>query len=196
MRLWLYGILALAILGAIGGIYYAGYHAGETSKEAEWEEANRQADAAERQSRLARETEARASAAAIATAERRARDADARWRAAQAESGPIATASCPKTDRPVVQPTADAHAADTAGSGIRFTAAGLGLWDSAWTGPEGQPFFGDPGDIASGAIAATAPFPTLEGAFDNHAENAQRCSENARQLGSLIALLRRLQATK
>jgi hypothetical protein len=70
------------------------------------------------------------------------------------------------------------------------------LWDAPWTDDEREPVFGDSGAIAAGAVDAATPLPTLEDAVDNHAENAQRCSENRRQLVGLIDLIRKLQAQK
>lgn len=47
MNLIVYGLIALAILGALGGIYATGHHAGSTAKQAEWDEASRKQHAKE-----------------------------------------------------------------------------------------------------------------------------------------------------
>lgn len=192
MKLWLYIGAALALIAALGGIYGLGHSAGSSKIEAQWLQANAQAEEAERKSRLAREAESRRSADLLAAADLKAREADARWRSERAKRKPIATAACPSSAGPVAEgsPLEEYRPSD----GIRFTPAGLGLWDAAWTGSEGEPVFGDPGAIAAGAVTAAAPLPTLEDAVDTHAENAQRCSENRRQLVSLIELIQRLQA--
>ena len=193
MKLWLYAAAAAALIAALGGIYGIGYKAGSNAVEAQWLQANAQAEEAERKSRIARETESRAQAAILAATDRRARDADARWRAERRKNrAPIATAPCPAPASTMAQgaPAEEYRPSD----GIRFTAVGLGLWDAAWTGSQGEPLFGDTASIAAGAVAAITPLPTLEDAVDNHAENAARCSENTRQLNSLIELIQKLQS--
>lgn len=180
MNPWIYAAAAAAFLAAIGGIYGLGYKAGAAEIEAQWLHANEEAQEEQRQFRAAREDASRKSAALLAAAERRARDADDRYHQARAHVESLTLAPCPQEYRQ--------------SDGIRFTPAGVGLWDAPWTDAEGKPVFGDPGGIAEGAVDATTPLPTLEDAVDNHAENAQRCSENRRQLTALIALLRRLRA--
>ena len=195
MRLYIYAAAAAAFIALIGGIYYVGYKAGAAKVETQWLQADAQAQENERKSRLAREDESRRSAALLADAERRARDAGELYRRERARAAPIAAAACPATARNVAPQQVDEKTDDIplSGGGIRFNAAGLGLWDAPWTDQKGEPVFGHPGDIAAGAVDAAAPFPTLEDAVDNHAQNAERCSENRRQLVSLIDLIRRLQ---
>ena len=192
VKLWLYAAAAAALLAALGGIYGLGYKAGADKVQTQWLQANALAEEASRKSRLAREDESRKAANLLAATDRKAREADARWRAERAKRKPLAVAACPASAGPV-----DSSAPDTGqyrpADGIRFTPAGLGLWDAAWTGEEGEPVFGDPGSIAAGAVESTTPLPTLEDAVDTHAENASRCSENRRQLVSLIELIQKLQ---
>lgn len=185
MKLWIYAAAAIALIGMIGGIYYVGYEAGASKVEKEWLEANAQAEESERQSRLAREAESRRAAELLAGAERRARDADSRWRADRA-----------KHRGPVVACTAPTPGAAAAGNDVRLTPLGVGLWDAAWTGAKGEPVFGDTGDIAARAARSAAPLPTVGDAVENHGENAQRCSENSRQLVALIELVRKLRDTR
>lgn len=197
MKIWLYVALAAVVAACIGGTYVAGLSAGKSQKQVEWDQANREAEEAERRARSAREAAARKAEAALSAAERRATNAETKWRAERAKGRPIATAECPAPAQPVAKGPSEEVSPPTdtpSGSGIRFTAAGLGLWDSAWTGYEGEPVFGNPGDIASGAEFSGTPLPPLEAALENHAENARRWSEDRRQLKSLIELVRRLQA--
>lgn len=203
VKAWLYGILALAVMGALGGIAHGIYKAGVNAEKAQQAVRDKRAAEQERKARLAREADASDATKELLASQDRARDADARWRAARAAAGrkPVAVGSCSGSPGIPDRPDVGASGSVLSQLGaedppIRFTPIGLGLWDSAWTGGQGQPIFGDPGDIASGAAKTAAPLPSLDAALDNHAENAQRCSENARQLSSLIGLVRKLQGAR
>jgi hypothetical protein len=208
ITLILYGLIALAILGALGGIYAKGYFSGQAAKQVEWDEANRLAQEKADEERRQREVISRDAAKRLQSAEARATDADARWRAAKAKSGPLAACE-PVPDRGVPETAAAAPSgaprapsealggapaasqpAPDGGMRLRFTAEFVGLWDRAWTGEDGQPVFSGAREPAEAAAAALTVGRLLEA----HAENASRCSANARQLTELIALIRKLQA--
>jgi len=75
-------------------------------------------------------------------------------------------------------------------SGLRLTPAFVLLWDAAWTGPDGEPVFSNTG-IASNR--STEPDPVRpEEVLEIHAINAQRCSEDRRNYGALVTLIKKL----
>ena len=198
--------IVLGILVALGGLITwanyniattAGVKKGEASKQAEWSAANAKAEAEATRLRLEREAEARKAVAAQQLAERQAKDYESKWRQARIalRDVPLSVGGCPtappRTAAEAVATLPSTAPAGAASGPLRLTWAFSLQWDAAWTGPDGKPVFPDPGESAERPLAAGSPV-TLEGVLENHAENASRCSENSRQLGALISLLRRL----
>lgn len=183
----MYGLLALAILGALGGIYGYGYSAGKDAKQAQWDEANRKAQDRADQERREREAAARAASEARQRAERDAADYRARWRAASAKQPVLASCGPAEPAGAVPAVHERPNAPDRADGGLRLTPAFVLLYDAAWTDANGKPLFGDPGGPVGEAAAAT-PAELLR----VHEENAARCSATSRQLNALIDLIERL----
>lgn len=191
--LLIYALVALAVASVIGAAVYKVKQWGADEVRLEWAEANRLAAVEAEKQRLAREAESKKIAAAQQESERKARDYEAKWRQARnaLRDVPLAVATCPST------PTGNAPSGpDSRPSGpLMLTWAFSLQWDAAWTDQAGQPVFADTREPA-GRPAASGAAVSLDAALDNHAENASRCSANARQLGNLIALIRRLQGAK
>lgn len=183
----IYGLLALAVLGALKGIYGYGYSAGKDAKQTEWDEANRSAQARADQERRDREAAARAASEARQRAELDAADYRARWRAASAKRPVLASCGPAEPAGAVPAVHERQNAPDRADGGLRLTPAFVLLYDAAWTGPDGKPVFGDPGGSA-GEAATADPAELLR----VHEENAARCSETSRRFTALIDLLERL----
>lgn len=188
-----YGLLALAALAALGGLYGLGYKAGSQAKQVEWDAANQEAQAKADEERRGREALARAESAKLQSAQARARDFEARWRTARAGAGTLAVAECPASP-PGASTVAVAGSSPDGGVShaapvVRVTAEFVRLWDGSWSGPDGKPVFPDTGGTAE---KAAPPGPTIGAVLDNHAENASRCSETSRQLGALIDLIGKL----
>ena len=190
----LYAVLALAILGVLSGIGYKIRESGKDAVRVEWAEANRQAEAEATRLRLEREAEARKAVAALHNAEMEARNATERWKVARNALGRTPLAVCP-TPQPAAPDAATGTVAspDRPDAGIRLTFAYVLLHDRAWTGESGQPIFGGAGEPAAPPAAPGAASPYgLDQLLENHQTNAAACSENSRQLGALISLIRRL----
>ncbi len=185
-----YAVIALAALAALGGIYAAGRSAGKDSKQAEWDAANVAAQEKADSDRRQREADARTASKGLQDAQRDATDWRTKWAAERAKPRPLAVCGPAK---PVGKPTAVAAATAEPGTPLelRLTYSFARLYDSAWTGQDGQPVFGDPGGSADEAVAASSFSPGE--VLDNHAENAARCSTTSRQLNRLIDLIRKLQ---
>src|SRR3990167_1840338 len=188
-----YAVLALAILGALGGIYVAGRNAGKDSKQGEWDAANVAAQQKADADRRAREDAARAASQLLQNAQRDATAYRAKWAAERAKQPILASCEPAKAqERPIALagPPDGKPPVPDGGMQLRLTYAFVRLWDSAWTGSDGQPLFGDPGGLAD-ATASPLTFGPAE-VLANHEENAARCSATARQLNALITLIQKL----
>lgn len=189
MNLVLYAVLALAVMGMIGTGVYQVKEWGADEVRAEWAEANRVAK--EVADRLAQERalEARKTVIAAQQAERKAKNYETKWRQTRNVLRDVPLAVCPT---PSASPP-DAAGAILASPGpvLSLTWAYVLQHDSAWTGPDGEPLWPDSGGTAERPLAAPSPV-TLDQALETHQANASRCSENSRQLGRLIALIKKL----
>ncbi len=185
----LYGLLALAILTTLSGIAYAIRESGKESVRVEWAAANAKAAAEAEAARKTREAEARKSIVALQNAQTEARNHENRWKALRRATTNAGLASCPDT-RPRPENASTAVVETSGADSVLLTPAFVRLYDNAWTGSEGQPVFPDPAGTPETTPAARSVSPGE--VLDVHAENASRCSENARQLGKLISLIERL----
>lgn len=210
----LYALVAVGLVGALYGLYNAidsrAYARGLAQKQAEWDAANRAAEAEERARRtevarlLLLEEQRRLAA------EQAAKTNHNQWQEAVRESRRQGNtlAECNPAAEPA-GPSAGADAAGGAGAGLR--APGLGgsghatgsavvrltpefvrLYDRAWTGLAGEPLFG----VAAGREApasAGAAWRTPDELLDVHGHNAQSCSADRRELDALI---RRIEAAE
>lgn len=182
----MYGLFALVDRN---WVTTAGIKKGEAAKQAEWDAANRKAEADAKVARLEREKEARKASAELQDAESRAREWQAKWRKDRTNGNRLAV--CP--EGPATPRTALAGASPPPDR-LRLTYGFLHDYDGVWTGLAGEPLFGDPRGSAEGAPSPDAPSAVgLEELLDVHAENAARASAASRQLTKLIRLIRRLQ---
>lgn len=197
-----YAVLALAVLGALSGIAWKIRESGKDVIRLEWAEANRRAEEAERAARLRREETGRAASAALQKAETEARIYETRWKEARREqSRRFPLAVCP--EGPAVAPRAEepghiaavpesAPGAILADRGPLLTPSFVMLYDGAWTDATGQPIWPYPRGSSKGTTSAAPVEPGH--VLDTHAENAFRCSENARRQKALIDLIKRLRS--
>ena len=193
--LLIYGLVALAVMGTLSaitfGIYAKGREAGMLTVQTAWDAANRKAAAEAEKLRLARESEAKKVVAAQQETERKARDYEAKWRQARnaLRDVPLAIPSCPL-------PTAPGAPAGDPGkpSGqLQLTYGFLRFYDGAWTGAKGESVLVDTGEPASWPEPAGAAQPVgLEGLLENFQINASRCSEDRRNYGALVDLIKKL----
>jgi len=186
-----YLLAGIALAGLIGTGVYKVKQWGADEVRAEWAAANLRAAQQAEKDRLAREAEAKKVIAAQHESDRKARDYEAKWRQARnaLRDVPLAVPSCPLP----AAPGAPAGDPGKPSGPLMLTWAFSLQWDAAWADQAGKPVFPDTRDPASRPPAASAAV-SLDAALDNHAENASRCSQNARQLGALIGLIRKLQA--
>lgn len=182
---YLYAIVLLLILSALAGLYWKVHHDGFEQGKAEtlnlWSAENRKAEEVESAARKIRDLESSKAAAAIASASNKARDFESRWRALRAANPVLAQVECGANV--AVVPIAVGDGSD--GLRLLLTTDFLRFYDTVWTDQDGKPIFGDTG-VVTGAPVATV---TIDALLDTHAENASRCSQNSRQLNSLIDLL-------
>lgn len=188
-----YALLALVLLGTLSGIAWKILEFGKDAIRVEWAEANRMAQEVADAERAAREAEARKSVAALQNAEKEARNHAERWRKAQNALRDVPLAVCPAPSAPPGDAVAAPSGAsvEPPGLALRLTPAFVLLYDATWTGPAGEPLWPHPGGSASGAVAADSVEP--EELLNVHAENAARCSENARRQKALIDLIKKFQ---
>lgn len=207
-----FGIIAYLIAGgvlvaALGGLYWGierhGYQRGMAAKQAQWDRANVKAQA-EQDERVKAVSQALAEAdLKRQAAQDKASDYNAKWQEARRElirKGAALAVCGTKSrglspverdagvvvpERPEAAETA-AGAADPAGSGIRFTWDFVRLYDGAWTDQAGEPVFPPAAGFTEPAGASAAsPYGPGE-VLEVHAENAQRCSADRRELGALM----------
>ncbi len=191
-NLIVYGILALAVLASVGGLYVKVHGDGERQGEAvvqgKWDAANQKAQEKASADRLARAAAAKTASEGLLAAQGETEAYRAKWAAERAKRPVLASCAPAKpADKPLaVAGSAPEQPAAGDGMQLRLTYAFVRLWDAAWTGTDGKPVFGDPGGSAGEAV-------TPDTALDNHAENAARCSATSGRLNRLIDLIRKLQ---
>ena len=189
MGLLAYGLVALAIIAGLGGLYgtihHSGVAEGRAEVEARWEAANKLAATQAAQRRDEASKTAQAAADSLAAAQQKATDYAALWRKARAQATrPLAM--CPET------PQSD-PGKPSGNPEPRFSYRFVSLWDSAWTGPGGEPVLPDPAPptgLGPDAPSAVGPGEVL----DNHQANAEACSRDRRALDSLIGQVEKLRA--
>jgi hypothetical protein len=183
------------------------YKRGLAAKQIEWDRANEAAAELERRRGAAVGRELLAADNARAAAETKAHDAEAKWEEARREARnsrrPSVVCQKPRSE--------DAAGAQRdAGPGIPvagvvdhrpdLSGGPLLTWgfvldfDAAWTGADGEPVFGAAAGRPEAAAAGAASPYSPDDALDVHGANARRCSEDRRELGSLIEKLERAQA--
>lgn len=196
-----FGILAyllagIALVGMLSGLAWKIRESGKDAIRLEWGEANRKAEEAAAVLAAERALEGRKAAIALQQAEKEARTNAERWRQARNALRDVPFAVC-RTPRPASPDAASASVeAPRPDSGLLLTWAYVLLHDRAWTGPAGGPVFSHPaGTVAATATPGAASSYGLDQLLENHQANAERCSENARQLGALIALIKQLSQT-
>ena len=186
-----YLIAGIVLVGMLSGLAWKVRESGKEAVRLEWREANAVAEEAAQKLEQERALEARKVVAAQQSAERKARDYETKWRTARNALRDVPLALCPTpSPQPGNAPQTTVASRD---GGIRLTYSFLRQYDGAWVSNDGQPLFGDPAGASEGAPAAGAPSTRgLDALIETHAVNAQRCSENSRQLGALVALIRKL----
>jgi len=188
-----YAVLALAILGTLSGIAWKIRESGKDAIRVEWAEANRLAQEAADRLTAERALEARKAVIALQQAERKAADANSKWKALRRSQANAVLATCPSINPSVDKSATGAVASQQPDSGLRLTWAYVLLHDRAWVGKDGEPVFSGAG-IPPGGAAETDPSPYGPGEIlDNQGINAQRCSEDRRNYGALVDLIRKLQ---
>ena len=188
-----YAVLALAILGTLSGIAWKIRESGKDAIRVEWAEANRLAQEAADKERAERALEGRKAVIALQQAQGKAKTYETRYQALRRSQANATLATCRGITPPIAKPATGAVASREPDSGLRLTWAYVLLNDAAWSDPNGEPVFSDTG-IPPGGSAATDPSPYGPGeVLDIHALNAQRCSEDRRNYGALVDLIRKLQ---
>lgn len=211
--LLMYGLIALAVLAMLSGLYWAVYSAGQASIQRKWDAAN------EKESR--KEAERKAGEQKILLeekAKRLAAEQDAasnleKWRLTYDElrksNTRLAGAVCPPrrpvqpiAKRPVtpgapIEPKRETVPSVEDGADIRMSWGFVGLWDSTWTDDQGKPVFGSAEGVLKRAgqsdPSALSPYGPGE-ILDNHAKNSNWCSALKRKYNSLIDTLQRLES--
>ena len=185
---YLYALAALAVIVALGGLYYVidkrGYDRGTAEIKRDWLAANEAAKEAADKARKIRQAEAAKAAASLASASNQARDFETRWRASVAEGKVLATAVCPNTagsSASIVGNTAN----PSANADIRVNANGVRIIDGSWSNQAGEPVFGNLAGLTDEAIGT---YPIAE-AIRIGGENAILCSADRRRYNALIDLL-------
>jgi hypothetical protein len=195
-RLLIYGLIALAVIGSVAGLYVKvhsdGVREGEATIQTRWDATNRKAQEVADALRHQREAAGRETYAALQKSQGKAADYENRWRSARTASRNVPLAVCPTL--PQNSPAGTVATPDS-GIGLRLTYQFLRDYDTAWTGPDGEPVFRDPPRPPEAELAAGSPV-ALDAVLENHAENANRCSANARQLNKLTTLIKRLQQAR
>ena len=197
VNLLAYGLVALALVGALAGLYakvrHDGVEAGRAEVTEQWTAANKKAQERRDLNRASAELTARTSAGELAAAQHKATTFEAKWRLARGKLPDSTLAGC--SGSPTTNAAGPADTTPTPPA-VRFSSGFLRLYDSAWTGPDGQPVFGDQ-PAAEVGTADPADAPTAIGpgeVLDNHAANARACSSDRRKLNSLIDQIEKLKA--
>ena len=199
----LYGLLALAVIASLAGLYAwvdgNGYKRGASTVRGEWDAAMRIAQghevkrAAEIGREIARVDENRL------VAERAADKATLNWQEAVRESkrNQVALGVCDAAPASVLSAGADTRlGGDMVGSGITADGSALRLrlthefvhhFDAAWVGLAGQSVFPAP---ARGTGPTGPSAIGIEDLLAVHGANAQRCSEDRREFKALIERIR------
>lgn len=198
-----YLVLALAVVGALGAIYHGidsrAEERGELKVQARWDAQNAKDAERARQRRDDQLATARRHSEQLHLAQAEAAANEQLWREAREEGrrNGTALAVCTKGKGAANAGGSNAgpRADDGGGLDLRLTWQFVGLWDSAWTGPDGKPVHGDPGGVLARAQSADPAAPSPYGpddVLDNHKANADACSADRRLLARLTALIKDL----
>lgn len=211
-----YIIAAIALIGALAGLYvkihHDAYAAGAASVQEKWDAATIKA-----QKKAAEDVAARDAIIAdlkkqLADEQVAAGDYQTKWQGAIDELHRKGTqlVACVRRGRSAVEEARaandranltkkeveDIQASGTTDFVALLSYRYLGLWDSAWTGTRGEPLFGDPQQLAEryGASAGAdsiSPYST-DDLLKNHGVNAARQSECLRRLDQVKVRLETL----
>lgn len=188
-----YALIGLAIVSVLAGIAYKTFEAGVDHEKAQQAVRDRKAQAEADALRITRQKESDKQVVALQQAQKEAKDHEQRWNEARKAlrrlGKPVVASVCPQATRTHAA-APDAAVADPGDP--RLTWASVWLWDSSWTDGTGKPLFPHPEGAITDPASAGASAYTVGEALDNQALNASRCSENSRQLGSLVRLLEML----
>lgn len=198
------GLLALAAV--VWGIYSKGVEAGESAKQLEWLADNAKKAADQRRREQGVDDTILALQKERDVERIRAEENDRKWREARrnADRSKVSLAGCDPAPSPEPTRTVDASAgsglqppASASGGaaphtpgGVRFAWEFVFAFDSAWTGADGKPVSQDPAGRGGAELAGLSPYDPAD-VLAVHGENAQACSKDRRELGSLM---KRLQA--
>ena len=191
---WAWVAVAFAGLGAYAGLQHieAVEARAEVAKiKLQWAEANTAAQAEADKQRKIHAATAQEADVALQQSQIAAEDFKSKWDQARREARNARTAlvSCPNTPG-----SSTTNATEGADAGVpRLSYEFLREYDTAWTGPDGKPVFSDPPRPAEALLGAASPVTSAD-ALETHRANAERCSDNRRQLDVLTTLIRKLQA--
>lgn len=202
----IYAVMALAILGALAGLYAlvdnswetsAGIERGEANKQAEWVKANREAQAAADELKHGDELLAQQKAAELLKANQDAEGYKRKYEAERAqrkrEKHPQVFANCSKQQNTGGSNEQQAKDTDVTPT-LRLSWGFVREWDGAWTGQTGQPVFGlQLGGTGAGEQPDTPSPLSIDDLSDNHAANAALCSTDRRRLNALTDKIKALQ---
>lgn len=202
----IYAVMALAVLGALAGLYAlidnswetsAGIERGETNKQGEWDKANREAQKAADELKRGDELLARQKAAELMKANQNAEDYRRKYEAERAqrkrEKLPLVFADCSKQNSTGGNDGQQAKGTDVTLT-LRLSWGFVREWDGAWTGKTGQPVFGVQSGGAGPGERADTPSPlSIDALSDNHSANAGLCSTDRRRLNGLTEKIKALQ---
>lgn len=190
--------LILAIVAALAGAVWwvddNGYDRGVSKTKALWAEADRKAEAKKAEDRAAAARIIRDQAVGLMRATENATLSNQQWQearnAARRNRTPLVV--CPE---PQTSPSDQPSTARSDPPGLALTWEFVRLYDTAWTGPAGEPVFTGRPVAAPASFAAGAASPySIDDLVDAHGENAKRCSEDRRRLNALVTALDRLEA--
>ncbi len=194
MSLLAYGLVVLAILGSLAGLYgtihHSGVNEGRAEVQARWDKASKAAQERRDANRVVAQNTASKSASDLAAAQQKGAEYAALWRASRNRKPESSLAGCSGA------PTA--NATGTAGTqpstpAVRFSLGFLRDWNGAWTGAAGQPVLPDSPPLALKS-ADTLTSIGAGAVLDNQAANAEACSKDRRSLDSLIDQIEKLRA--
>ena len=202
----IYAVMALAILGALAGLYAlvdnswetsAGIEKGEANITAKWEKENREAEVEAKKQRRASELLAAELARQLIVAEGDAEDYARQLEQERAkrkrEGRPLAFADCSKPNQTGGTENATPNKTDVTLT-LRLSWDFVREWDAGHTDQTGKPVFGiQPGGAAPGEQANSASPLTLDDALSNHNSESKLCSGDRRRLNALTNKIRKLQ---
>lgn len=188
-------VCIVAIRGYLNDIEARGHKLGKAEVQAAWDEANRAAQAEERRKRLEREGIVAEQQTLLEALNLTAAYWEQQWKEARNAQR--------RNKTPMVVCPASTDVAASGASGAvagpalepRLTVGFVRLYDTAWTGTDGKPLFGDPAAGEAAGAGAASPYGADE-LLDTHQENARRANICRRDLNSLMDTIERLQGIR